>query len=151
PAGSNPVSVFKVPRSPYCQFDFQLRGRRFHGSTGCSARKEAERFEAVEREKAKALGKAMARARTSLLIDDVAARLWDDRAQYDAAPEATSANIARIVDYFGKSTPLTDIDHASAKKMVAWRRGQRVCRRGKRTKKQREALPLVSNATVNRS
>lgn len=35
--------------------------------------------------------------------------------------------------------------------MVAWRRGHRVKRRGKRTKEAEQALPLVSNATVNRS
>jgi len=47
------------------------------------------------------------------------------------------------VDYFGKTTPLTDIDHAKAKQMVAWRRGHRV--------KGRKSAPLISNATVNRS
>jgi hypothetical protein len=35
--------------------------------------------------------------------------------------------------------------------MVAWRRGHRVSRRGKLTKEQKDALPLISNATVNRS
>jgi hypothetical protein len=120
------VSIFKVPRSPFYQYDFVLKGHRFYGSTGCTSRKEAKRFEAVEREKGKELVKAMARSRTSLLIDDVAARLWNDRAQYDADPNATSTNIARIVDYFGKSTPLTDIDHSRAKQMLAWRRGHRV-------------------------
>ena len=145
------MSVFKVKKSPYYQFDFVLRGRRFYGSTECTSRKEAERFEAVEREKAQALVKAMARSRESLLIDDVAARLWNDRAQYDADPEATETNLARLVEYFGKTTALTDIDHAKAKKMVAWRRGHRVSRRGKLTKEQKEALPLICNATVNRS
>src|SRR5262249_27417661 len=47
--------------------------------------------------------------------------------------------------------PLTDIDHNDAKKLVAWRRGHRVSRRGKQTKEEKEALPLIANATVNRS
>ena len=55
----------------------KLNGHRFYGSTGRTTRKEAEAVEAVERDKAKALMKAMQRSRTSLLIDDVAARLWD--------------------------------------------------------------------------
>lgn len=72
-------------------------------------------------------------------------------AQHFAEADATMTNLARLVEYFGKATPLTDIDHVKATQMVAWRRGQRVSRRGKRTKAQEEALPLVSNATVNRS
>jgi integrase len=145
------MSVYKDKRSPYYQFDFRHDGHRFHGSTKCKARKDAERFEATELEKAKALVKAMKRSRASLQIDDVADRLWNDAGQFDADPKATETNLARLIDYFGKEKPLTDIDHAVAKKLVAWRRGHRVFRRGKRTKEEEEALPLVTNATVNRS
>ncbi|SDC02075.1 Site-specific recombinase XerD [Bradyrhizobium brasilense] len=145
------MSVYRDKRSPYYQFDFQHAGHRFHGSTKCTTRRDAEKFEAAELEKAKALVKATRRAKTSLLIDDVADRLWNDSAQYDAEPKATETNLARLITYFGQSKPLTEIDHKAAKDMVAWRRGQRVSRRGKRTKEQEQALPLVSNATVNRS
>lgn len=145
------MSVYKDKRSPFYQYDFQHDGHRFHGSTKCTNRKDAKRFESAELEKAKALVKATRRAKASLAIDDVADRLWNDEAQYDAEPKATETNIARLVEYFGKTMQLTDIDHTKAKEMVAWRRGHRVSRRGKRTKKQQEALPLVSNATVNRS
>jgi integrase len=85
----------------------------------------------------------MKRSNTSLLIDDVASRLWNDEAQYDAAPDATSKNIARLVEYFGKAKSLTDIDHDQVKKLVAWRRGHHI--------KGREKAPLIANATVNRS
>jgi integrase len=145
------MSIYKDKRSPYYQFDFQLKGHRFYGSTGCTARKEAERFEGVEREKAKMLVKAMARSKASLAIDDVAARLWNDQAQYDADPKAIETNLARLISYFGKAKLLTEIDHRAAKELVAWRRGHRVSRRGKLTKEERAALPLISNATVNRS
>ncbi|MCP1915704.1 integrase [Bradyrhizobium elkanii] len=145
------MSVYRDKRSPYYQFDFQHAGHRFHGSTKCTTRRDAEKFEAAELEKAKALVKATRRAKASLAIDDVADRLWTDSAQYDAEPKATETNLARLITYFGKEKWLTDIDHAAAKEMVAWRRGHRVSRRGKRTKEQEQALPLVSNATVNRS
>src|SRR4051794_37445130 len=145
------MSIYKDPRSPYYSFDFQHAGNRFHGSTKCTTRREAERFEALEREKAKALVKATRRAKASLTIDDVANRLWNDSAQYDSEPKATETNLARLIGYFGKDKPLTEIDHKAAKELVAWRRGHRISRRGKLTKEQREALPLVSNATVNRS
>lgn len=145
------MSIWKPKNSAFYRFDFWLGGHRFHGPTECTTRKEAEKVEAVEREKARSLVKAMKRSRASLLIDDVAARLWTDRAQYDADPDATSTNLARLVSYFGKATPLTDIDHGKAKQLVAWRRGHRVTRRGKLTKEEKDALPLITNSTVNRS
>jgi integrase len=141
------VSVFITEKSaPYYWYSFQIQRRRFFGSTRCTARKEAERFEALERERAKDLIKATQRAATSLALGDVAVRLWTDKAQYDATPDATFSNIERLVDYFGKTTLLTDIDHTKAKKLVAWRRGQRVARR-----KDQKNAPLIANATVNRS
>ncbi|HXB81679.1 MAG TPA: site-specific integrase [Bradyrhizobium sp.] len=145
------MSVYSDKRSPYYQFDFQIEGHRFHGSTKCTSRKDALKFEAAEQERARAQIKAARRAKASLAIDDVADRLWNDQAQYDAEPKATETNLARLIEYFGEAKSLTAIDHSEAKKLVAWRRGHRVSRRGKLTKDKREALPLISNATVNRS
>jgi integrase len=85
----------------------------------------------------------MKRSAASLLIDDVADRLWKEQGQYDADPDATETNLARLVNYFGKAKPLTEIDHTAAKKLVAWRRGHRI--------KGRKDAPLISNSTVNRS
>ena len=137
------MSVYKPKKSPFYQYDFWLGGHRFHGTTECKTRKEAEKFESIEREKAKALVKAMRRSAVSLLIDDVADRLWNECAQHDADADATETNLARLIDYFGKAKALTDIGHTEAKKMVAWRRGHHV--------KGRKKAPLISNATVNRS
>jgi integrase len=146
------MSVFITTKSaPYYWYSFQIQRRRFFGSTRCTNEKDAKRFEALERDKAKALIKATKRSATSLALDDVAARLWIDQAQHDADPDATETNIARLVDYFGKTMLLTDINHGKAKAMVAWRRGHHITRRGKLTKEQREALPLIAPATVNRS
>jgi integrase len=85
----------------------------------------------------------MKRSAVSLLIEDVADRLWNESAQYDAAADATETNLARLIDYFGRAKALTDVDHNEAKKMVALRRGHHV--------KGRKKAPLISNATVNRS
>jgi integrase len=140
------MSVYRHKKSPFYQYDFQLQGRRFFGSTECTARKEAERYEAVEREKAKTLLKAIRRSSSSLAIDDVADRLWNDQAQYDADPKATEANLERLIKYFGADKLLTEIDHVGAKAMVSWRRGHRVSLR-----KDAKNAPLIANATVNRS
>jgi integrase len=145
------MSVYRDKRSPYYQYDFERDGHRFFGSTKCTARKDAGKFEAAELEKAMALVKAMKRSRASLQIDDVADRLWNDSAQHDADATATETNLARLIEYFGKAKSLTEIDHKAAKELVAWRRRHRISRRGKPTKEEREALPLIANATVNRS
>lgn len=141
------MSVYKPGnKSPYYHFDFQVGGHRFHGTTQCTSKREAEKFEAIEKEKAKAQVRAMKRSRTSLLIDDVAARFWEAKGQYDADPAATDTNLARLIEYFGKSMPLSDINHAGVSRLVAWRRGHRVARR-----KDQQNAPLIANATVNRS
>lgn len=138
------MSVFKSKKSaPYYWFDFQLQSRRFYGSTGCRTRKEAEGYESIERARAAALVEATKRSAVSVLIDDVSDRLWEYSAQHDSDPNATKKNIARLIDYFGKTKPLTDIDQNATKKMVAWRRGHHI--------KGRETSPRISNATVNRS
>ena len=63
----------------------------------------------------------MRRARNSLLINDVADRVWEQEAQYAAAPNETSASFARLIEYFGKTTSLTDIDNYAAKTRLASR------------------------------
>jgi hypothetical protein len=56
------MSVYKPAKSPFYAFDIQVGGHRFHGSTKCKTRREAEAYEAIERDKAKAQVKAMARS-----------------------------------------------------------------------------------------
>lgn len=43
------MSVSKRPGAEVYSYDFQFRGHRFHGSTGCKERREVERFERGER------------------------------------------------------------------------------------------------------
>ena len=91
------MSVFKSKKSaPYWWYDFQISGHRFHGSTRSTNRKDAEKVEAQERERAKAQVKASKISAVSLAIDHVAARFWDEVGQHHAGAEATSHNLARL-------------------------------------------------------
>jgi integrase len=138
------MSVFKSKKSaPYYWFGFQINGHRFHGSTRCTNRKDAEKIEALERERANAQVKAARISAVSLAIDHVARRFWDEVGKHHAGRDATSKNLDRLVKYFGPATPLTDIDDSAVAKLVAWRRGQRV--------KGGMDAPFISPATVNRS
>src|SRR6476660_1508905 len=104
------MSVYKSKKSaPYFWFDFQIGGRRFHGSTRSTNRREAGKVEAQERERARALVKAQKHAAVSLEIDHVADRYWNERGQYHSGADNTSRDLARLVEYFGKTKLLTDI------------------------------------------
>jgi integrase len=136
------MSVFKTAKSaPFFWYGFQIDRHRFYGSTRCTSRKEAEKFEAVERDKAKALLKASSLVAGSLQIDDVAERYRKQIGQYHAGADTTERDLARLVTYFGKAKLLTDISDVDVAKLVAWRRGQRA----------KESKALVAPATVNRS
>jgi integrase len=134
------VSVYKNRdgRSPYFHFDFQVRGHRFHGSTKCTTRREAEKVEAAERKKARALVAQLAAAKTSLRLDDVADRYWQEVGQYHAGAEGTEHRLSLLIEFFGKDQLITEITGGDVAKLVAWRRGHR-----------RKNGALISPHTVN--
>jgi hypothetical protein len=49
------MSVFRVRKSPYYQFDFQIKGHRFYGSTEARNEREAKEIEKAKRAEAKRL------------------------------------------------------------------------------------------------
>src|SRR5882762_9122945 len=114
------MSVFCTKKSaPIYWYGFQIKRRRFYGSTKCTSRKEAEKFEAVKKEEARALIKAQLRAANSLQIDDVADRYWNQIGQHHAGSDTTERDLARLVEYFGKAKLLTEISGTDVAKLVA--------------------------------
>jgi len=134
------VSVYKNKdgRSPYFHFDFQVRGHRFHGTTKQTSRREAEKVEAIEREKARALVAQLAAAKTSLKLDDVAGRYWTEHAQHLAGAANTWCHLGLLLNFLGKDQLITEISDDDVARFVAWRRGQLNRGRG-----------LISPLTVN--
>jgi integrase len=134
------LSVYKNRdgRSPYFHYDFQVRGHRFHGSTRCTTRREAEKVEAAEREKAKRLVTQLAAAKTSLRLDDVADRYWNEVGQHQAGADNTDHELALLIEFLSKDKLVTDITDDDVALLVAWRRGHR-----------RKDGALISPYTVN--
>jgi integrase len=143
------MSVYKHKDSPFYHYDFQFKGDRFHGSTGCTNKREAETFERLERDRAKQQVKRSS-STVSTKLDDVAGRYWNEIGQHHVGSDTTWRDIERLVGYFGATTLLTEILDDDVAKLVAWRRGHRVTRHGK-GRKNAATAPLVANATVNRS
>jgi integrase len=143
------VSVYRKHGSAIFSFDFIIKGHRFSGSTGCTSEREAKRFEALEREKARDQVKAMSEATVSLKIDHVAERYWQAVGQHHAGADTTARDLARLVQYFGRDKLIVEITDADVTKLVAWRRGHRRTVHRRQPSKTQE--PLIAPATVNRS
>jgi integrase len=142
------MSVYKPKKSPFYSFDFEIGGHRFFGSTKRTNKREAEAVEREERERAKQRVADMQDVSMSLQLDHIAGRYWIEVGQHHAGADNTERDLARLVDYFGKTKLLTEITDDDVAKLVAWRRGHRVVR-DKKAKP--EECPLISNTTVNRS
>ena len=140
------MSVYRTGRSPYWHFDFQWRGHRFHGSTKCTTRREAEKVEAAERDKAKRLVAQLAAAKTSLRIDDIAERYWQEVGQHHAGADGTEHQLALLIQFFGKDKLITEIAGDDVAKLVAWRRGHR--RKTSRSSTARLISPHTANHTT---
>lgn len=119
------MSVRRDARSPYFTYNFQIGGHRFFGSTKSTNKREAEKVEAAEREKAKRRIEQARAAATSLRLDDVAGRYWQEVGQHHAGADNTERQIGYLIAFFGKDKPLTDITGDDVTKLVAWRRGHR--------------------------
>ena len=133
------MSVYKPKGSPYYHFDFQMRGHRFCGSTGCGDRRQAEAIESDERQKARSLSK---RDRDlPRTYGEAAARFWNEVGQHNATADDTRRNLVWLGNAIGENTLLGDIDGDLVSKIIAKRRGERSKNGGK----------LVTNATVNRT
>ena len=139
------MSVYKPKSSPFFHFDFQVRGHRFHGSTRCANRREAEAIERAEREIARALLKRGPDDAALLTLDDAAGRYWSEVGQHHTCADETWTNLERLLacPHLGKDKRLVEINGNDVALGVAWRRGHH--------KWNRLDAPLISNATVNRS
>jgi integrase len=135
------MAVVKDQRSPFWRYDFQIEGRRFFGSTKCRSKREAEAVERAEREKAKRYVVQTRAAATSLRLDDIAGRYWQEIGRHHAGARNTERQLGYLIEFFGKDKLLTEVTGDDVAKLVAWRRGHR-------SRPSKDA-PLISAYTVN--
>lgn len=116
------MSVRKDPRSPYWQYDFQRNKVRFHGSTGCTTKRDAERFEAELKRKV-ALGDV---SKPAIMLDTAALDFWDNQGKHDKAAKTTEYQVANLCSILGEKHLLSSIGMKEFRAFVARRRGQGV-------------------------
>jgi integrase len=119
------MSVRRDPRSQFWTFNFQIRGHRFFGSTKSTSRREAEKVEAAERERARRQIEQARAAATSLRLDDIAGRYWQEIGQHHAGAGNTERQIGYLIEFFGKDKTVTEITDDDVTKLVGWRRGHK--------------------------
>jgi hypothetical protein len=138
------MSVYKRAGKDTYSFDFVVRGRRFSGDTGSKTKREAERFEAGQREGAKALIAEQSSFFSSTMTFEVASsRWWLEVGQHHKNSETTLRSLDWLKLHIGATTPLPDITDSIVASLVARRRGEHI--------KGNPKLAFVSPATVNRT
>ncbi len=143
------MSVYKTKKSPYYQYDFEIDGNRFFGSTKTTKKRDADLFERAERERAKQQLADTEAAQSSPRLDDIAGRYWLEIGQHHSAGDGrnnTWRQIERLLEFFGKDKLITEITDNDVAKLVAWRRQHRVVSSAKRKASE---CPLIKPATTN--
>ncbi len=122
------MSVYKPAKSSRWQFDYQWQGHRHHGSTGCTSRRDAERYEAEHRRKV-ALGE---KVKPALTIEH-ACDAWYAAVGVHLRSHATCLyQLGYLATGHGRKTMLQDIAIRQLDSYIASRRAR------------------VANASVNR-
>ena len=122
------MSVYKPAKSSLWHFDFQFKGQRYHGSTGCTSKRDAERYQADVRRKA-ALGEDV---KPSITVVAACDAWWEAKGQFLRSSYTTKYQLVNLADGLGAQTPLGDVTLAQIHRYIARRRGS------------------VGNASVNR-
>jgi integrase len=153
------MSTYLHKATGFYVYDFRLRGRRFFGSTGCSAKREADAFERRRRAEAKEeLDRAALLRAAPMTLDIACDRYWLEVGQHHPRPDQTEWSLAYIIEYLGKDTLVSEITDEMVATLVARRRGEFVVNKAaetvskhKRRRRPRKEPKRVSPSTVNRS
>lgn len=137
---------FRKKGSPFLQFDFEIDGYRFSGSTKCRDERDAQEVEDAKRQEAAALVERFARERREpLRLRATCDRWWNEHGQHLASPNDAHV-LDRICEVLGPAIYLHAIDDNDLARLVA---GRRQDARRDSTVKGEAVFRAVSPATVN--
>ncbi|WP_260925351.1 tyrosine-type recombinase/integrase [Novosphingobium sp. 9] len=114
------MSVYKPKGKPHFHYDFQFRGRRYHGSTGCDTKRAAEAFERRERRLA-----ALPDERRPPITVDQAAGLYQDHAELLPSWPTMKYMLAELVHGLNPNRLLSEISQRDLQIYFARRRDSR--------------------------
>ena len=137
------MSVYKPAKSRFYAYDFQHKGRRFHGSTGVEGKRAAEKVERDLREKA-ALG--LLDDASQLTLNQAAGRWWLEHGSTLKDADRLFARVERMVEALGPNTIISEITTNVVARGIQKRRGQGFTR----SKADDAKVYLPKAGTVNR-
>ena len=121
---------FRPKNSRFWHYDFQTRGRRFHGSCGTEDYEEAKAVEAEARVNAKA--QASAKRVATFTLSEVLGTYCADIGDHQPSQRTTNSQAKMILSVLDPRVAMQDLTQAEIQRFVSRRRA------------------VVSNATVNR-
>lgn len=101
------MSVYKPAKSRFFQYDFVVAGVRFHGSTGQTTRRAAEKAEERLRRE---VGEGRFGSAERVTLDQASDRWWVDVGQHRGDAVDVERRLAVLIQLIGADTPLRDID-----------------------------------------
>ncbi|WP_375263236.1 tyrosine-type recombinase/integrase [Palleronia sp.] len=108
---------FRKKGSRFWHYDFQVRGRRFHGSCGTDDFQEAKAVEAEARVAAKAGNKA--KRQGSFTVAEALGTYWSDVCQHQSSAGTAKGQASAILVVLPGKTPIGDLTTGRLFKMVA--------------------------------
>lgn len=148
------MSVYKRNGSQFYRYDFEIKGRRFTGSTDATNKKLAQAAERKIRDDIRAqYARDRMFAERGMTIDQAAGRYWEEVGATAKSHRDIKWSMFYIINNLGADKLIADISDSDVSALVARRRGDVVSYpkmiAGKRAK---ERTPKrVSASTVNRS
>jgi integrase len=144
------MSVYRHKNSPYWQFDFQIDGYRFSGSTELTgSKRDAQAFEDGQKASARELLANIAAAGSApLTLKRACNRWWTEHGRHLNDPDL-EARLDWIADQIGPQTPLHAITDDMVSKMVEARRLD--VRRSGRDPDGKQLYRPITARTVNKT
>lgn len=114
------MSLYKPAKSRFWHYDFIQDGHRYHGSTKCAAKRDAQRVE-DDRRRQIALG---TKAKPTISVEE-ACNAWQEQVGDHYKSKATTLyQLAYLIVGLGGSKPLHDVDVKQLQDYAAKRRSQ---------------------------
>lgn len=148
------MSIYKPKGSVYWHFDFQIKRRRFYGSTGCTSEREAKTFVKEQKEAARfAVVKADAQPKSAVMtVGSAFERYWEEKGRFAKRSDDIEWCLDWIKSALGADTPISHIDDSEVARIISKRRGEPVVnKKAKKLREVRTQPKLVGPARVNRS
>jgi integrase len=143
------MSVFRVKNSPYYQFDFQIKGHRFYGSTEARNEREAKEVEKAKRAEAARIVEESTRAgRKPMTVGTACDRWWTEVGQHGNDPDIERA-LKWLKGQIGPQVYLHDVNDDMVSHAVEARRSH-VMRAGRASNGKQLHRP-ISARTVNKT